>query len=152
MGLYVFQVQVPGIGLTLQVMNMWANRPPFTAGRGTQPVASGRVEAAGVVDADPMTPQAPRTPTRLDFLQEYRGLVKDALVDAILDNAGGLPMAAADTLLVVASGIDPPVANPLYRTPSHRLVLRAKATDLTAFREGRIDRADARRRVQASSF
>jgi hypothetical protein len=151
MGLYVFHVQVPGIGLTLQVMNLMVNRPQFS----TQPpppqqnVSNGRVEPTGVIESDPMGPAPARRP---DFLVEYRNQVREALIDAIVDNSGSLPMTSSETLLVVAAGVDSPVPNPLYRTPTRRLVLRAKASDLAAFRENRISRDEVKRRVLASSF
>jgi hypothetical protein len=147
MGLYVFHVQVPGIGLTLQVMNLMVNRPQFGA-TPPQPVSGrGRVEPAGVIEPDPMGP-APRP----DFLVEYRNQVREALIDAIVDNSGSLPMDSNDTLVVIAGGVDAPVANPLYRTPTRRLVLRAKASDLAAFRENRISRDEAKKRILVSSF
>lgn len=151
MGLYVFHVQVPGIGLTLQVMNLMVNRPQFsTQPRASQqPVSAGRVESTGVIEPDPMGPEPAR---RLDFLVEYRNQVREALIDAIVDNSGSLPMGSSETLLVVAGGVDSPVPNPLYRTPTRRLVLRAKAADLAAFRENRISRDEVKRRVLASSF
>ena len=151
MDLYVFHVQVPGIGLTLQVMNLMVNRPQFSprVQGPEQPVSAGRVEPAGVVESDPMGPAPTRRP---DFLVEYRNQIREALIDAIVDNSGSLPMGTRETLLVVAGGVDAPVANPLYRTPTRRLVLRAKASDLTAFRENRISRDEVKRRVLASSF
>jgi hypothetical protein len=150
MGLYVFHVQVPGIGLTLQVMNLMVNRPQFSTPRAPQqPVSTGRVESTGVIESDPMGPEPARRP---DFLVEYRNQVREALIDAIVDNSGSLPMASSETLLVVAGGVDSPVPNPLYRTPTRRLVLRAKASDLAAFRENRISRDEVKRRVLASSF
>jgi hypothetical protein len=153
LNLYVFHVQVPGIDLSLSVMNLMVNRPQF-AGRseGPQPQpVNGRVESTGVVAPDPMGPAAPR-PTLLDFRVVYQTQVRDALVDAIVDNAAALPLGANDALLVIAGGIDPPVTNPLYRRTSHRLVLRAKGADLLAFREGRITRDEVKQRVLASDF
>jgi hypothetical protein len=83
---------------------------------------------------------------------EYRNQVREALIDAIVDNSGSLPMDSNDTLVVIAGGVDAPVANPLYRTPTRRLVLRAKASDLAAFRENRISRDEAKKRILVSSF
>lgn len=144
MGLYVFHVQVPGIDLRLQVLNMMVNRPPDRRG-GPQPV--NRVESTGVVEPDPMTPAAPSGPTQRDFLVEYRTQVREALIDAIVDNSGTLPMRGDETLLVFTGGVDSPIPNPLYRQPTHRLVLRAKASDLAAYRENQITREEVERRV-----
>jgi len=159
LGLYLFQVQVPGISMmTLQVMSLMLNRPqPGTIPAGGQPV-SGRVTADGVIAPDPMAPApAPARPgpprdLESEYRVEYVQLVKDALIDAILDNSGALPMSSSDMLLVVASGIDPVVPNALYRTPSRKLVLKAKASDLQDFRQGKISREEARQRIQATRF
>ena len=110
-------------------MNLMMSRPQFAVRPdGTpqpQPV-NGRVESTGVVAPDPMGPAAPR-PTLLDFRVVYQTQVREALVDAIVDNAGvvadGRQRCACSSSPV---GIDPPVMNPLYRNTSHRLVLRAK--------------------------
>ena len=146
MGLYVFHVQVPGIDLRLQVLNMMVNRPPDRRG-GPQPV--GRVESTSVVEPDPMAPPAPSGPTQRDFLVEYRMQVREALIDAIVDNSGTLPMRGDETLLVFTGGVDSPMPNPLYRPPTHRLVLRAKASDLAAYRDNQITREEVERRVIA---
>ena len=96
--------------------------------------------------------RARRDPTLLDLRVVYQTQVREALVDAIVDNIGSLPLSATDALLVIAGGIDPPVTNPLYRKTSHRLVLRARGADLLAFREGRITRDEVKQRVLASDF
>lgn len=151
LGLYVFQVQVPGVSLTLQVMNLMLNRPqaPFTRPSGATPVSNGRVGAdAAVIPSDPMDPTAARP----DLERVYRNEVRDALIDAILDNSGGLPLGGKDTLLVYASGIDPSVGNTLMRGPSNKLVLKASGADLAAFRQGTITRDEARQRIRVASF
>lgn len=152
LGLYVFHVQVPSIGLTLQVMNLMANRQPFgVAPQGPRQVNE-RVGSTGVVTPDPVS-APPGGPTKLDFEVEYRLAVREALIEAVVDNAASLPMGASESLLVVASGIDPSVPNPFYRNPpGQKLVLRVKASDLAAFREGRIARDEVKQRVLASSF
>jgi hypothetical protein len=153
MGLYVFHVQVPGIDLTLLVMNLMANRPQFAGTpAGPQQPVSGRVASTDVVAADPMVPSGEGRRSQLDFQVEYRNQVREALVDAIVDNSGSLPLGTDESVLVVAGGTDSSGPNPLYRRTSQRLVLRAKASDLAAFREGRITRDEAKRRVLASDF
>ena len=155
LNLFVFHVQVPGIDLSLSVMNLMVNRPQFagrTDGLQPQPVNE-RVGSTGVVVADPMGPAAPR-PTLLDFRVVYQTQVREALVDAIVDNAGTLPMGPVDALLVITGGmgLDSQITNPFYRRTSQRLVLRAKGADLTAFREGRLTRDEVKQRILASDF
>ena len=152
LGLFVFHVQVPQVGLSLQVMNLMVNRPQYTSRPVSpqQPV-SGRVEAAGVVAPDPMVRTAAPS-GGFDVNAEYRNQIRVVIVDAIIDNSGALPLGANETLLVIAGGSDSTAANPFDRRTSQRLVVRAKASDLTAFREGRITRDEVKRRVFASDF
>jgi hypothetical protein len=150
MGLYVFNVQVPGVEISLQFLNVMANRPQFGPVQPGGPDRPVSVAPSSVVTPDPMDSSA--RPQRLDFRVEYRNQVRDALVDAIVDNSGVLPLTAGETLLVVAGGIDQPVANTFQRRSSPRLVLRVKAADLTAFREGKITRDEVKQRVVASEF
>jgi len=146
---YVFHVQVPGIDLTLLAMDMVMRRPQMVRAPGVQAVGNGRVSATGVVEADPMEPPLAAT---ADFRVEYRQQVTNALIDAILDNSGVLPLAADDALLVTANGIEPRAVNPLLKSPAGKLVLRAKGADLAAFRQGKITREEARTRIQSSRF
>jgi hypothetical protein len=151
LGLFVFHVQVPQVGLSLQVMNLMVNRPQYTSRPVSPQPVSGRVEAAGVVAPDPMVrPAAPSG--GFDVNAEYRNQIRAVIVDAIIDNSGALPLGANETLLVIAGGSDSTAANPFDRRTSQRLVVRAKASDLTAFREGRITRDEVKRRVFASDF
>lgn len=153
LGLYVFQVQVPGVSLlSLQTMNMMLNGRQFAPRpSGSQPVSNGRVSADGVVPPDPM--DAPvATASRPDFLREYATQVRDALIDAIIDNSVALPLTTNDTLLVYAGGIDPIVADSLLRSPARKLVLKAKGADLLSLRQGVITRDEAKQRVQVASF
>lgn len=141
LGLYVFQVQVPSVSLTLQVMNLMMNRPPL--GR-----PASRVAADGLPVADRREPQVPRP----DLVAIYRSAVRDALVDAIIDNSGGLPLTSADTLLVYAGGIDPGMQPSLLREPSNKLVLKASGGDLLEYRQGQITREALKSRIKVGSF
>ena len=152
MGLYIFHVQVPQVGLSLQVMNLMVNHPQYASRQvGPQQPVRERVEAAGVVPADPMSQPSARS-ARFDVNAEYRNQVQEVLVDAIVDNSGALPLGPNETLLVITGGSDPSAPNPFDRRTSPRLVLRAKASDLVAFRDGRITRDEVKRRVLASDF
>jgi hypothetical protein len=128
---------------------MMMNRPTST-GRppGAQPVgSSGRVAAdVGVVASDPMTSDpAPRP--------DYRLQVRGALIDAILDNSGGLPLLPTDTLLIYASGIEDPAGfSSLLKVPVIKDVLKASGADLIAFRQGKLSRDEAKQRIKITSF
>lgn len=146
LGLYVFQVQVPSVSLTLQVMNLMINRPPL--GR----PASGRV-AADVVQPDVAVPgRRDAAVGRPDLVWIYRSAVRDALVDAIVDNSGGLPVGPTDTLLIYASGIDPAMQPSLLREPTNKLVLKASGADLIAYRQNKLSREELKGRISVGSF
>jgi hypothetical protein len=57
-------------------------------------------------------------------------------------------------LTVAASGVDDAFvsSNPLYRSPSRKLVLSIKADDLLAFRRQDISRDEARSRILERRF
>jgi hypothetical protein len=155
LSLYVFEVQVPGIWQTSLVLNMLrgAQTPPPPP-QPVQPVASpgsgnGRVSAS-TVDPDPMT-TAPAVGS-FDPNREYSYEVRDALIESVLDNAGVLPLGANDSLVIIAGGNDPVVPNAFYRPTSRKLVLSIKGSDLLDFRQGRLTRDEAKRRVKESHF
>ena len=152
LNLFVFEVQVPGIWQTSLVLSML--RGPQGPPQPVQPVASpgpgsGRVSAT-TVEPDPMatTPVA----GSFDPDREYSYEVRDALIESVFDNAGVLPLGATDSLVIIAGGNDPPVPNPFYRQTPRKLVLSIKGSDLLDFRQGRLTREEARRRVKESHF
>jgi hypothetical protein len=161
-GVYWFDVQVPRI-LQTGVLYYMDNAPRRTAGGAgvaARPVASsGRVAAtAGDVPDDPMT----ESPVAGDDSQraapapvpdpdtQYSAQVKDALIDAMLDSSGVLPMAVGDRLVVVVSGTGAAVTNPLYR--DERLILTVKSSDLTDLRQGRLTRDAVKQRITQTVF
>jgi len=141
LGLFVFQVQVPSVSLTLQAMNLIMSRPPL-----------GRPGARVAADSLPVAERRDAQVARPDLVAIYRAAVRDALVDAIVDNSGGLPLATSDTLLVYASGIDPGMQPSLLRAPTNKLVLKASGADLMEYRQNRITRDEVKRRIKVASF
>jgi hypothetical protein len=162
-GVYWFEVQVPRI-LQTGVLYYMDNAPrrAAVAGAGVtaRPVASsGRVGAtAGDVPDDPMAEspvvgedgqRAAPAPVP-DPDTQYSAQVKDALIDAMLDSSGVLPMAADDRLVVVVSGTGAAVTNPLYR--DERLILTVKSSDLSDLRQGRLTRDAVKQRITQTVF
>ena len=120
LNLYVFEVKVPGIWQTSLVLNMLrgAQAPtvPAPASQPVQPVASpgpggGRVSAGAAVEADPMT-SSPAIGS-FDPNREYSSEVRDALIEAVLDNAGVSALGASDSLVS-----SPAATIPLFPTRS----------------------------------
>jgi hypothetical protein len=159
---YHFDVQVPDVAETgLRVLRMWedprrlAGVPPSAPASSelSRPVASG-----GVVTDDPMgappggrasEPAAPRA--SFDPNAVYRANVRLALIDAILNSASVLNLRDTETLAVSAAGMGQSAAYRLNQR-SARVTLYIRGADLTALREGRLTREQARARLTEKSF
>ena len=155
---FAFEVQIPEIlDSGMQLLNMinqqrTERRPPLSASAQAQtarPIGNtGTTGAANTVAADPMT----NSPV-LDFANEaaanafYTTCVKDALLDAMIDNSVALPLTEKSTLLLVLSGMERMGPNPLYRTRERRLILTVKGADLAELRAGKIVREQVKERI-----
>jgi hypothetical protein len=144
---YLFAVQAPNITSTAMVWDMYRRLAPPGGANPVRPVSDGRVGAATApVEPDPMAgdPKLAFEPNKA-----YTNYVREALMEAILDSAAIFQdMPADQSLTVAASGINQQVANPLYRGSSDdKMLLTIKGQDLTAFRQGRITRDEAKQRI-----
>jgi hypothetical protein len=146
----VFHVLIPPIeDLDVRLLMMNAPRPvqpsptsPIVPTRTTDPNRAG---ATGLVEADPAV--KPLT----DPDQEYTSFMRLALIDAVLDNALALPIPSGQTLTVIAGELQIVPATP-FNPRSRMLILQLKGEDLTALRENRIDREEAKKRIKESKF
>jgi hypothetical protein len=145
---YVFHIQVPTIWPVIQVMHMMNQRSPRTAG--PQAVADGRGTPANRAQADEEL--AVNASNRPELEREYAMKVRDALVDAILDNSSVLPLSPPDTLVVFASGSDAGIPQSLYQAVPRKLILSIGGSDLTDMRQGKITRAQAKLKVIEEHF
>jgi hypothetical protein len=131
-GGFVFYVEVPDILHTPRLlMERLAPRPPVGAVPATETV---------------------RVPARFDPDQEYKRLIYDALVDAILDNSGGLPLGATGRVVVTASVFQSVLTNVASTLDYGKLILSIKSEDLLAYRQGKITRDDAKLRIIDQRF
>ncbi len=87
----------------------------------------------GLVAPDPMR-AAPAPSPAVSLDQHYTSLVRQALIDTMLDSSGVLPLRAGQTLIVACNPVDVLVTNQLQRNPSKQLILTIKGEDLLAFR------------------
>jgi hypothetical protein len=147
---YFFDVQAPNIQRSsMMVWDMYQSRPaqPASSPAPAGGSASATVVAANTPAADPMSasPAAAFDPDRA-----YSNFVREALIDALLDSSGVLPIAPEEHLTIAASGIDQPGANPLYRV--RKLMLTIKGSDLQDLRQGHISRDDAKARISEARF
>lgn len=81
----------------------------------------------------------------------YEDEVKSALADALLDYALTLPVAPGETVTVAARDAGY-IAFPDAASEMVTITLSVQVDDLLAFRQQRIDRDEARRRVQVREF
>jgi hypothetical protein len=145
---YHFDVQVPDIlpsGLAL--LQLYMNKPQPQQQTGVRPVSSnpavtanGTTGSGGLVTPDPMAPFEPD--------KEYGNFVRSALVAAMLDNSGALPLKPGDRLTIRARVPQAALTNPLYQDDSRELLLSVQAEDLIAFRQGQITRDQAKERIK----
>ncbi len=78
--------------------------------------------------------------------QEYSEYTRQALLDAMLDQAFALPLKENQTLTLSVGVAEVAPANPLAAIP-RRLYLRLKGEDLLALRQNRITRDEAKKRI-----
>jgi hypothetical protein len=103
---------------------------------------SGAVQAAAPREADPLLLTDPNA--------AYTREVKTALIDAMLENSGGLTIGADEWLTVAARDGEP--GNRLVPGDAYdqtTAVLRVKGSDLAAYRAGRLTLDEARKKVEA---
>jgi hypothetical protein len=134
---FYFDVQAPDITSTIMVLEMM--RRPFPSP--VRPVGAGAA-------AQP----AATLPPDFDSDRTYTNYVKEALIDALIDDSAVLSVSAGELITVAVSGIDRPNPNPLYSAPSAKLLLTIRANDLVEFRQGRLTREQAKERVAQERF
>lgn len=117
-----------------------------------RPVAQNpdRVTGAGVVPADPMT-KSPVQDQNFDPDKEYTAFAREALIDVLLDNSSAVPLKEGERLEIAASGLEM-IRGALYPDNSRKLVLVITAADLSAFRQGKITRDEAKARIKEARY
>jgi hypothetical protein len=118
---------------------------PFPPRPGTQSVGSQAVPTADPVTVSPTIPDGGPTDP-LDPNVEYSKAVANALIDAVIDNSGGLPLKETEWLTVAAIDgvVTPGVINSAF---GHTLYISVKGSDLSQFRQQKISRDDLRKLV-----
>jgi hypothetical protein len=139
---------------SVDLFNYYAQNP---APQNAQQVANAGKQPpdVGVMPPPPVPAAAPAPSARgvgLNPNQQYSDFVREAVVDAIVDAAIMLPIAAGQTLTVQLSPVNVAVQNPLYFNPSRRLSLYIKGEDLVALRQKTITRDEAKQRVVDRRF
>lgn len=141
---FFFDVQAPNIQSTMMVWDMMR--------RNGQPQDAARPVAERSSPPLPTETPAGGGPVTFDPNRAYTAHVREALIDALLDSSGVLQLAPEERLTVVASGIEHPNSNRLYRAAEVKLILSIRGADLQDLRQGRITRDQAIERITQERF
>jgi hypothetical protein len=79
--------------------------------------------------------------------QVYSDYIREALLDAIVDQGHVLPIGPGQQLIVQVTPIDVAVTNVYDKNPSRKLNLSIKGDDLEAFRQKTLTRDQLRLRI-----
>ena len=133
--------------LELQVGPVGPVQPDAAARPGATPVS-----AAAVVTSTPAAPQV--DPAVVDDPNAaYTHEVSAAIIDAMIENSGSLPVADNEWLTVAArDNIRPDRLVPGDMSNISSIVFRIKGSDLAAFRAGRMTLEEARTHVEVKQF
>ena len=116
-------------------------------------VADGRraAESSAIAPAGVET-QQPSDPILNDPEEAYRGEVKQALMEAMLDHSGPLAIGPEERLTIAARRNEDRARLAPADSDAQTIVIRAVGADLAAFRAGRISREDAIKRIEVRVF
>jgi hypothetical protein len=137
-----FVVDVPAIEATsVQLFDVYRRLGPRNVGNGngTSPVVN------------PVIPPDPVVPPMTDPVAEYSEFTRQALVDAMLQNAFALPLKDGQTLTVIVGQMETGRST-MITEMRKRLYLTISGEDLAALRQGRITRDEARKRIQERRY
>jgi len=111
--------------------------------------AAARPQTVGTAAVTAQTTTAPAAPPNAAYTRE----VSQAIVDAMIENSGPLPIAENEWLTVAArDNVRPDRLVPGDTSNISSIVFRIRGTDLAAFRGGRMTLDEARKRVEIKQF
>jgi hypothetical protein len=120
--------------------------------------AGARPQTVGAATVTAQTTTAPAAPpVDLSLIEDpnaaYTREVSQAIVDAMIENSGPLPIAENEWLTVAArDNVRPDRLVPGDTSNISSIVFRIRGTDLAAFRAGRMTLDEARKRVEIKQF
>ena len=120
--------------------------------------AAARPQTVGAATVTAQTTAAPAAaPVDLSLIEDpnaaYTREVSHAIVDAMIENSGPLPISENEWLTVAArDNVRPDRLVPGDTSNISSIVFRIRGTDLAAFRSGRMTLDEARKRVEIKQF
>lgn len=145
----------PNLRQALERMELAVPLPPAAALVNTQavPAAAAQRATAGSPASvnDAAADDAKPIASLQDAVEAYHQEIQDALKDAMLDHSRGLALGPAETLTVVAGGVD---NQPLtgMNDDAPQFIISIKGSDLADFLANRITHDEARQRIQVKVF
>ena len=119
--------------------------------------AAARSQTVGAATVSAQTATAPAAPVDLAVVEDPNGTytreVSQAIVDAMIENSGPLPIAENEWLTVAArDNVRPDRLVPGDTSNISSVVFRIRGTDLAAYRAGRMTLDEARKHVEIKQF
>jgi len=150
-----FVVIIPGVrGIVPLLVGQQFPRPIPQMPVSARPGSGAPVNAQAMPNADPMTvsPTIPdgASSERLDVTsattldREYSKAVANALIDAVIDNSGVLPLKESEWLTVAAIDGVAPTPGVVNNAFGHTLYISVKGVDLLQYRQTKISRDELR--------
>jgi hypothetical protein len=125
---------------------------PIQQDAGVRPGGGATVNAQSVALPTPAAPQVDPAVIE-DPNAAYTREVSAAIVDAMIENSGSLPVGDTEWLTVAArDNIRPDRLVPGDTSNTSSIVFRIKGSDLAAFRAGRVTLEEARKHVEIKQF
>lgn len=155
-GSLVFEMQLPQI-LGWEVLRYYQQLPPEPRPdpRVTVPAPPRQGGAAKPNDPNLVRVAAKcdgSDPASVDSKQLYHECVRQAMIDAILNNSGILSVKEGQWLTIAVSNADDGFTNPLNPNRSKKLLVSIKGEDLQALRQLKITKDQARQRIEVKWF
>ena len=155
--LYYFDVLIPDLNpVAMRVVDMMRKNAPQIATPVNVPAnpTSDKVAATSagkVIEPDEMKVTGPTMAT-FDPTRDYSAFSREAIMTALIDLSGVLPVKEQDRVIISASGFPTTGGNPLYQQSNRKLVLTIKGSDLIELRQGKISRDEARARIKETRY
>ena len=155
---YYFDILIPDLNpVAMRVVEMYKNAPQIATqvnmpGNPTPDKVAATSGGAGrVIEPDAMKITGPTMAT-FDPTREYSAFSREAIMTALIDLSGVLPVKDQDRVTISASGFPTTGGNPLYQQSNRKLVLTIKGADLIELRQGKISREEAKARIKETRY
>jgi hypothetical protein len=126
--------------------------PMTTVTRSPAAAVTGAQTAIGASARSNAEAQQPSDPILNNPEEAFRGEIKQALMEAMLDHSGPLAIGPEEWLTIAARRNEDRARLAPADSDAQTIVIRASGADLAAFRAGRISRDEAVKRIEVRVF